>query len=419
MNDVIILAGGLGTRLRHVVSDTQKAMAPVNGKPFLYYIARKLIQSGVKKIVFAVSYHAEQIKDFFGDEYKGAQILYSEEKEPLGTGGAIRKALSLCSSENVFILNGDTFFDVDLSALEARHACLNAEITLSVREVECRDRSGVVVFDENGIITAFNEKKAIEKGYINGGVYLVKRSIAQRLPEGKFSFETDILEKLVFRMAAVPFNGYFIDIGVPSDFFRAQTEIPLRCGVKTFRAAFIDRDGVICKEKHHLYKKEDFEFIEGTPEALAALREKGYLVIVVTNQAGVAKGLYTENDVHALHAYMTELLKNRAVIDGIYYCPYHPEGITEKYKKDSRDRKPSPGMLERAVRDFAEKGICIDIKSSLMIGDTERDIETGINAGVGKRILVRSGHPIPEESASRADVITDSLAAFVKSMSDS
>lgn len=412
MNDVIILAGGLGTRLRHVVSDTQKTMAPVNGRPFLYYIAENLIKNGVKKIVFAVSYHAEQIKAYFGNEYKGAQILYSEEKEPLGTGGAIKQALELCTSENVFILNGDTFFDVDFPALEKRHSALKADITLSVREVGCRDRSGVVVFDEEGNITAFNEKKAIERGFINGGVYLVKRSITEKLPDGKFSFETDVMEKLVFRMAALPSDGYFIDIGVPSDFFRAQTEIPLRSGVKTFRAAFIDRDGVICKEKHHLYKKEDFEFIDGAPEALAALREKGYLVIVVTNQAGVAKGLYTEDDVNALHAHMTELLKDRAVIDGIYYCPYHPEGIIEKYKKDSPERKPSPGMIEKAVKDFAQKGINIDIKNSLMIGDTERDIETGIRAGIGTKVLVRSGHEIPDETKSRADIIMDTISGF-------
>lgn len=414
MNDVIILAGGLGTRLRHVVSDTQKAMAPVNGRPFLYYIAEYLIARGAQKIVFAVSYRSEQIREYFGNEYKGVKILYSEEAEPLGTGGAIKQALELCTSENVFILNGDTFFDVDLSALEKRHAELKADITLSVREVGCRDRSGVVVFDENGNITAFNEKKSIERGYINGGTYLVKRSIAEKLPDGKFSFETDVMEKLVFRMAAVPFDGYFIDIGVPSDFFRAQTEIPLKFGIKTFRAAFIDRDGVICKEKHHLYKTEDFEFIDGAPEALAALREKGYLVIVVTNQAGVAKGLYTEDDVNALHAYMTQLLKDRAVIDGIYYCPYHPEAVVEKYKKDSPERKPSPGMIERAVEDFAQKGINIDLKKSLMIGDTERDMETGINAGVGRKVLVRSGHTIPDEGESRADIVTDSILTFTE-----
>ena len=414
MNDVIILAGGLGTRLRHVVSDTQKTMAPVNGRPFLSYIADGLIEKGAEKIVFAVSYHSEQIKDFFGNDHKGARILYSEEKEPLGTGGAIKQALELCTSENVFILNGDTFFDVDFPALEKRHSALKADITLSVREVGCRDRSGVVVFDEEGNITAFNEKKAIERGFINGGVYLVKRSITEKLPDGKFSFETDVMEKLVFRMAALPSDGYFIDIGVPSDFFRAQTEIPLKFGIATFRAAFIDRDGVICKEKHHLYKKEDFEFIDGAPEALAALREKGYLVIVVTNQAGVAKGLYTEDDVNALHAYMTQLLKDRAVIDGIYFCPYHPEAVVEKYKKDSPERKPSPGMIERAVEDFAQKGINIDLKKSLMIGDTERDMETGINAGVGRKVLVRSGHTIPDEGESRADIITDSILTFTE-----
>ena len=238
-----------------------------------------------------------------------------------------------------------------------------------------------------------------------------------RLPEGKFSFEKEILEPLKLATFGMVCDGYFIDIGVPGDYFRAQTEIPLRCGQTTFPAAFLDRDGVINKEKRHLWKVEDFEFIDGAPQAMARLREQGYLIIVITNQAGVAKGFYTEDDIAVLHNYMKEQLRDTAFIDAVYYCPYHPRGQVERYRIDSRDRKPGPGMIERAVADFAAKGIAIDLSRSILVGDTEKDIETGINAGIGRRILVRSGHAIPDESASRADEICDSLADAARCIS--
>lgn len=410
MNDVMILAGGLGTRLSHVVTDTQKTMAPVAGKPFLSYLVNRLIDLGAGRIVFAVSYHHEQIRAYFGDEYRGAEIVYSVETTPMGTGGAIRQALSLCRTENVFIFNGDTRFDAELAALEALHREKNAEITIAARKLTNVTRSGTLCFDAQGKVTSFNEKKTVGEGYINGGIYLVRRNITEHLPAGKFSFETDVLEPLTFDTYCTVSDGYFIDIGVPSDYFRAQTEIPLRSGIHTFKAAFLDRDGVICREKHHLYKPEDFEFIEGVPEAIERLREQGYLIIVITNQAGVAKGLYTEDDVNALHEHMKTLLRDRTFIDAVYYCPYHPEGSVERYRAVSPDRKPAPGMILRAVSDFRKKGIELDLASSILVGDTERDIETGVNAGIGKKILVRSGHAIPDESASRADLILNSLA---------
>lgn len=409
MNDVIILAGGLGTRLSHVVTDTQKVMAPVGGRPFLTYITDDLINKGCKRIIFAVSYHSEQIKDFFGDEYNGAEIIYSEEKEPMGTGGAIKQALGYAESENVTVINGDTFFNADMEALNEKHIKEKADITICVRKLSNITRSGTVTFDGNGKMLSFNERKELTDGYINGGIYIIKREITDKLPCGKFSFEKDVLEKLMFRTYCMLSDGYFIDMGVPSDYFRANTEIPLLFGKNVFPVAFLDRDGVICKEKHHLYKIKDFEFIDGVPEAIERMREKGYLIVVVTNQAGVAKGLYTERDVIRLHKFMCESLKDKAYIDAVYYSPWHVDATVEKYKKDSPDRKPGTGMIKKAVKDFAAKGIIIDLEHSFIVGDMERDIETGINAALGKKILVRSGHKIPDEKLSKADVIVDSL----------
>lgn len=413
MNDVIILAGGLGTRLAHVVADTQKTMAPVGGEPFLLYLVKHLVGKGCKKIVFAVSYHHEQIENRFGSRFEGAEILYSVENEPMGTGGAIKRALSLCDTENVLIFNGDTFFDADLDALMCKHTASGAYITLAARELENVDRSGTLEADGDGRITAFAEKKKLDRALINGGIYAVRRDIAGKLPDGKFSFEKDVLEKLVFPVYCTVSDGYFIDIGVPSDYFRAQTEIPLKFGQKRFKAAFLDRDGVICREKHHLYKTEDFEFINGVPRALSKLREKGYLIFVITNQAGIAKGYYTEKDVEILHDYMCKLLDGTVYFDGIYYSPYHPEGIVEKYRKESDDRKPGTGMIKKAEAFMASRGMELDYENSVLVGDTENDILTGINAGIGSNFLVRSGHAIPDEKKSKADGIFDDLAAAV------
>ncbi len=413
MREAIILAGGLGTRLSDTVKDKQKVMAPVGGRPFLDYILSDLNAKGFSRVVLAVSYHHEQLTRRYKDRFGGIEIAYSVEETPLGTGGAIKKALSQTSQQRVTVVNGDTFFDVEHSSLYALCEKTNARIVLAAKEMPDCTRHSTLDIGSDGSIISFSEKLPNKKGYINGGVYVIDRRVFDEAPEGRFSFEREILEKAEKGLYAVKCPGYFIDMGIPEAYFRANTEIPLLFGQSSFRAVFLDRDGVICKEKHHLYKPEDFEFIDGVPEALEALREKGYLLYVITNQAGVAKGLYTENDVDILHSFMTDCLRDITHIEGIYYCPYHEEGTVEKYKKYSPDRKPGDGMIQRAVRDAAEKGIMIDLENSILIGDKLSDIEAGKRAGIGKTVLVRSGHKIDEGTA-LPDIITDSLYTFVK-----
>ena len=169
--EAIILAGGFGTRLAQVVKDVPKPMAPVAGKPFLQYVMDDLVEQGVERIVLAVCYKKEAIMDFFGDSYSGAEILYSVEKEPLLTGGAIKHALGFCREERVFIINGDTFFQVDLRALrkdaENRGKCT----AIAVKELRGFSRYGRVEVDSAMSVTAFHEKEPCEQGYINGGIY--------------------------------------------------------------------------------------------------------------------------------------------------------------------------------------------------------------------------------------------------------
>jgi D-glycero-alpha-D-manno-heptose 1-phosphate guanylyltransferase len=227
-NEVIILAGGLGTRLKGVISDIPKPMAPIGSFPFLCFLFKYLKQYNVNKVILAVGYKYENIELYFGNSYLGISITYAIENEPLGTGGAIANALNYAKNNNVFLLNGDTFFAVNLNHLYQLHIKTEAQLTLSLKPMCNFKRYGTVEVNHTKIIT-FNEKKPLEKGLINGGVYVLNKSLFEQtnLPQ-KFSFETDIMENGVskWNMQAYISNGYFIDIGIPEDYEKAQSELP-------------------------------------------------------------------------------------------------------------------------------------------------------------------------------------------------
>ncbi|WP_312094094.1 nucleotidyltransferase family protein [Aminipila sp.] len=223
--EAIILAGGFGTRLSHIVSDVPKPMAPVAAQPFVKYIVDDLIQKGIHKVVFAVGYKKECIIDFFGQQYQSCKVEYSEEDMPLLTGGAIKKALRKCENERVFIINGDTFFDVDLSKMMGFHYSNNADITIASKRMNDFDRYGTLVLKENRIFE-FKEKQKCENGIINGGIYLINKELLNNVNVDKFSFENDYLEKHTKQNRIFAFfsNGYFIDIGVEEDYKKAQKD---------------------------------------------------------------------------------------------------------------------------------------------------------------------------------------------------
>jgi D-glycero-alpha-D-manno-heptose 1-phosphate guanylyltransferase len=222
--EAVILAGGAGTRLSHIVKDVPKPMADVNGKPFLEYIVQYLIRKNVNKIILAVGYKYEKIVERFGDEYNGVSIVYSIEDSPLGTGGALKKASVLCESDSFFLINGDTYFNVDLAEMWRMHIKTQAALTVACKPMRNFDRYGNVAIDENSKIIAFEEKRFTESGIINGGVYLCGKKIFSDMPDGAFSFEKDILEKVDGIFSAFVSDTYFIDIGIPEDYYRAKAE---------------------------------------------------------------------------------------------------------------------------------------------------------------------------------------------------
>lgn len=226
----IILVGGLGTRLRSVLQDVPKPMAPIEGKPFLAYLLDYLRGQGITKVIFSVHYLREKIQDYFQNRYLDIDINYATEIEPLGTGGAIVNTLnSHALSEPVFVLNGDTFVKVDYQAMYLRHMQQNSGLSMALRAVDDCARYGKVVVEQNRVI-AFTEKGEAGQGYINAGVYLIDPQLFKsfNLPE-HFSLEKDFLLPNISLLQPQAFiaNDYFIDIGIPEDYNRAKAELPV------------------------------------------------------------------------------------------------------------------------------------------------------------------------------------------------
>jgi D-glycero-alpha-D-manno-heptose 1-phosphate guanylyltransferase len=226
--EAIVLAGGRGTRLAGVVKDVPKPMADIGGTPFLAWLLRYVAQFDVARVLLATGYRHEQIEDYFGSQFAGMAIDYCREEEPLGTGGALRQALRQVAGDHALVLNGDTFFQVDLRALATAHVANGCAITMALKPMRGFDRYGAVT-TRGGRVVGFEEKAFKESGYINAGVYCVNADIFNNLTTTEsFSFENDFLK---IKLSEVKICGYcsdtyFIDIGVPDDYRRAVSELP-------------------------------------------------------------------------------------------------------------------------------------------------------------------------------------------------
>jgi len=375
--EVVILAGGQGTRLRSVVSDVPKCMAPVGGKPFLAYLLEGLQRYPVTHVVLSVGYLKEAVIDWVDARTWPFTVDYAVEDRPLGTGGGIRLALSKCRGNRVVVLNGDTLFNVDLDALP-----FDAPVTVALKPMHGAGRYGTVEL-EGDLITAFHEKKPCGQGLINGGVYALDRSQLDLglMPE-RFSFEEDILAPLseYGQVAGWVQEAYFIDIGVPEDYARAQLELPelqaildasdavLASGADTL---LLDRDGVVNRWLPGDYVRtwDQFAFLPGIRECLRKWAARFPVIAVVSNQRGVGKGMMTREELDAVHARMlSEVHRTGGRIDGVYVC-------TALSDKDPR-RKPNPGMYEEVMRDFPAA------HKAVMVGDSDYDRDFAARCGI-------------------------------------
>jgi D-glycero-alpha-D-manno-heptose 1-phosphate guanylyltransferase len=229
LKEAIILAGGFGTRLQAVVNDVPKPMAPINNEPFLNYIFAYLKHYNIENVVLSTGYLSEKISEYYKNEYKGIKISYTKEVDPLGTGGGIRLALEKCFTDNVLVLNGDSFFDVDLNSYYKQHSILKSNCSLALRSINNAARYGTIKLDDTFVVKAFKEKDNVDlPGLINGGVYILNRELFLNETEANiaFSIEKDFFEKRInqLKISGFEYQGYFIDIGIPEDYKKAQID---------------------------------------------------------------------------------------------------------------------------------------------------------------------------------------------------
>ncbi len=418
---ILILAGGLGTRLKSVVS-LPKCMAPIHDVPFLDYQLNYLITQGISEVFLSIGHQSEVIKKHYASQFKSLQINYIEEPEPLGTGGAIRLAFKKIGAQSLLVLNGDTMFPININDLATFHQSKNADCTIALKPLKNFERYGAVETNEEKRITAFHEKKLVSSGQINAGVYLLNGNVFMKhCAQEKFSIERDFFEAKVRELNFYGFSTdtYFIDIGIPEDYQKAQKELPemfnedvsakpsMTNQNATFGGGensvfailkewkvdkswtlFLDRDGVINERIVDGYVKtvEEFIFNDGVLDTIKKLSEVFGRIVVVTNQQGIGKGLMTEEDLKKVHDYMlSEIEKAGGRIDNIYFAPRLASPTNEL-------RKPNIGMAIQAQKDFPE----INFSKSVMIGDSSSDIEFGKNAGM-KTIFVGKENDLADE----------------------
>lgn len=372
----VILAGGKGTRLGALTGGLPKPLVPIAGKPFIHYLIAELRRHGFTDIVLLVGPFAEAYRSALGN---GAalqvQLTLVPEEPPADTGGALKLAAPHLG-DHFLLLNGDSLLDFNLLDLAARDATEPWLAWLALRAVPDVGRYGAVRLDGERV-AAFGEKSASGPGVINAGVYWLKREILAEIGTPPVSMERDVLPRLIVRglVRGAVYDRPFIDIGTPEDLARAA---PLLPAWETRPAAFLDRDGVLNVDTGYVHRPQDFVWVRGAKAAIKGLNDRGYFVFVVTNQAGVARGLYGVEDVEKLHRWVNDELRQvGAHIDAFYFCPHHPDGTAANYGIVCDCRKPAPGMLLQAMREWPVRR-----RGSFMVGDKAIDMAAAQSAGV-------------------------------------
>ncbi len=375
----VILVGGKGTRLGALTKETPKPLLSVGGRPFVSYLGQEAARHGFTRFLLLAGFKAEAFERELAAlrEEAPAHVTIDilVEPEPRGTGGALRFA-SPHLDEHFLLLNGDSLFDINLCDL-ALPLPAGAIGRLALKPQADTSRYGIVSL-ENGRVQRFSEKRPdAGPGLINGGVYWLNRDILAHIGEGNVSLETDVFPKLAAEemLRGVAYDRFLLDIGIPESFAEAQTAVPAQLRRP---AVFLDRDGVLNRDTGYPHRPDQIEWTPGAMRAVKASNDRGFYVFVVTNQSGVARGYYTEADVHALHAWMNQQLAAfGAHIDAFMHCPHHPEGTVAPYVGASPLRKPAPGMILELMRTWP-----VEAKGSFLIGDKQSDLDAARAAGL-------------------------------------
>lgn len=421
----IIMAGGKGTRIQSIRSDIPKPMIEICGKPILLYQIENLVRSHITDITLVIGHLGSVIQDYFGDGSRfGAAITYVVEEKPLGTAGALFKMASL--QDDFLLLCGDTIFDIDFERFIAFHNGHHAWATLlahpnghpydsSLLQTELLPpkEAGGLPQDTHRVLTWLTkeDERLYYKNCVNAGIEIISPKLlayikdrflqsGAPIPE-KLDLDRDVLKPGLETKNIFAYNTseYIKDMGTPDRYY--ETEKDIREGKvaqknlsQKQRAIFLDRDGTLNKDVGFVTNQADFSLIDGAAEAVKNINESGYLAIVITNQPVIARGELDFAGLAEIHCKLETLLgKSGAYIDGLYFCPHHPDGgfagERPAYKVHCQCRKPAPGLLLQAAADYN-----IDLAQSIMVGDSPRDVEAGNAAGCKHSVLLKDGYTL-------------------------
>lgn len=402
----IIQAGGKGTRLKNITKgEIPKPMVPICGKPLLQWQLEKLRENEIVDIYIIIGYLGEVIRQYFGDGTAyGVQIKYIEETEPLGSAGALFYMRPYVrQEEDILMVYGDVFFDICLERMVAFHKDRLSELTTFVHPNTHPEDSDIVCADENQRVTGILSKGEMRdfwyENQVNAAFYILKGSVIHEVPSAcKLDFEQDIMKRGIEqgkKIYAYRSTEYIKDAGTEKRMRSVGADIvsgyiEKRNLRNKQKCIFIDRDGTVNQFKGLIDKEEKLELIEGAAQGIGRANVSQYLVIIVTNQPVVARGMCSIDDVERIHKKLQTLLGKEGVyVDDIAYCPHHPNkgypGENPEYKIKCNCRKPHIGLIEKMAEKYN-----ISLRDSWMVGDTTRDIMAGKNAGM-KTALVLTG----------------------------
>lgn len=400
----VIQAGGKGTRMHSLTKDKiPKSMLEMNGKPFIQWQIEQLSEFGVTEYVIIIGHLGGKIKEYFGQgENLNVHIRYIEENEPLGSAGALYYLKDICFDRDFLLIFGDVLFEIDWNRMITFHETHKSVATLLVHPNSHPFDSDLIILSDNGRVSTIDSKQN-QRDYwydnlVNSGIYIFNHKVLDNIDSAsKKDLEKDILIPLIREENVYGYRTpeYVKDIGTPGRFLQAKKEQSIGILDKKSlknkqRCVFLDRDGTINIYKGFLYKEDEFELIPGAAEAIRRLNMAAYLVIVITNQPVVARGMCSIETVKEIHRKMqVKLGEEGAYLDDIVFCPHHPDkgypGENPLYKIVCNCRKPAIGMIQDAAERYN-----INLEESYLIGDSTVDIQTGKNAGM-KTILVQTG----------------------------